>query len=305
MLMGIITIPEKLENWSTEILNELIKLSDIESETFDFKSEPTDLQTHICAMANTDGGFLVLGIEEMKSSDGKMITGFRKIGFNKGEEDQLRLKIGNSIVNIEPTPTVNLQNLVEGNKFYTILKIENTISNKPYFVKDRGQCYIRIGNSSRPASRSTILNLFSTSVEQRNNIEKLRVASRAVKESLMHIASDITSTSWDSVTKIHPIDLSVIKETVLSSEWFLIEKNMLGSHTGQTSYTTGINSILHDLELFNTYVEAYNRATSTEERRQLIGHIFPWGVGSGSHVGTTKFLDTVITATSDFLSKFK
>lgn len=302
--MGLITIPEKLEDWNIEILTELVNLSDIESETFDFKSEPNELHTHICAMANTSGGFLVLGIGEVKSSDGKKIR-FKKIGFAKGEEDQLHLKVGNSIVNIEPTPTVNLKPLVEGKKFYTILKIENTISKKPYFIKDKGQCYVRIGNSSRPASRSTILNLFSNSVEQRNNIEKLRVASAVTKETLMHIASDIGIISCDSVMKIRPVDLSLLKNSVLSSEWFLIEKNLLGSHTGQRSYTTGINSILHELERFNVYIEAYNRATNPEERRNLIGHLYPWGIGSSSHVSTTTFLDAIITATNDFLSKYK
>ena len=76
--MELSAIPEKLEDWKLEVLNELIKYPDIESETLDFKKEPSELQNHICAMANTNGGFLILGINEIRSSDSRKIIGFEK-----------------------------------------------------------------------------------------------------------------------------------------------------------------------------------------------------------------------------------
>ena len=267
--------------------------------------EPNELYNHICAMANTSGGFLVLGIGEIKSVDSKRIIGFEKIGFKNGEQECVRNEVGNSIFNIEPTPTANIEHIPDGDKFYTVIKSANEISKKPYFIKDKGQCYVRIGNSSRPASRSTILNLFSTSIEQRNNIEKLRVACALLKESLMHVASDISTIRWDSSMKIHTVDLSIMKNAILSVEWFLLEKNLMGAHTGQSSYTHGINSILHNLELFNAYADAYNRVATTEERRQLVGQLYSWTAGSGQHVSAVNFLDSVIKAANEFLSKYR
>lgn len=58
-------IPERPEDGDINIVNQLVSLKDIESESFDFKSRDIDeLYTHICAMANTAGGYLVLGVED-------------------------------------------------------------------------------------------------------------------------------------------------------------------------------------------------------------------------------------------------
>jgi hypothetical protein len=54
--VNIPTIPEKLDGWNIEKINELTKYAGIESEVFDFKKEPNELEEHICAMANTKGG---------------------------------------------------------------------------------------------------------------------------------------------------------------------------------------------------------------------------------------------------------
>ena len=63
-------IPQKLESWKFHHLKKLSYLRDIESERFDFKgSSFRDLDVDICAMANTLGGYLVLGVEENKSED--------------------------------------------------------------------------------------------------------------------------------------------------------------------------------------------------------------------------------------------
>src|SRR5690349_14071636 len=99
--MGSNIIPTNLDDWKPEILDELIKYVDIESENFDFKKEISELEIHLCAMANTSGGFLVLGIEEVKSSDSTKIISYKKTGFEKGKEDPMKLQVTNSIFNIE------------------------------------------------------------------------------------------------------------------------------------------------------------------------------------------------------------
>lgn len=305
--MDVIPLPEKLEDWSMDILNELVKLSDIESETFDFKSEPTDLHTHICAMANTNGGFLVLGINEIKSSDGRKIISFERKGFDNGEQDGLRNKIGNSIFNVEPTPTIDLKHLVDGEKFYTVIEIKNEISKKPYFIKDKGQCYVRIENSTRPASRSTIVRLFSASLEQRSSIEKLRVASGLVKEALIYASQGIqaNTTLYLSKTKISSVDLTVLRNAVLSGEWFLTENDLLGKHTSQNQYTGGINAVFYNIELLNTYVKAYNQLMSGAEKEAVMSQLSEsWGIGSLIVLNDIDILNRIIKTADEFLAKY-
>jgi hypothetical protein len=66
---------------------------------------------------------------------------------------------------VDPIPKVTLKILADGNdnnRLYPVLKIEGDEVQRPYLVKKKGpQCLVRIGASSSPASRATILYLFS------------------------------------------------------------------------------------------------------------------------------------------------
>lgn len=81
-------IPEKFNLWTIDDIDSLLNIPESESEKLDFKREVTDLTRHICAMANTSGGFIVLGIEESETGS------FKKIGFSNGDQDEIDLKIG-------------------------------------------------------------------------------------------------------------------------------------------------------------------------------------------------------------------
>ena len=157
--MSLISIPRNLQEWDIFTLNLLSKVPDIESETFDFKREPNNIHKHICAMANSRGGFLVLGFEEERKT-ASVISGFRKVGFPNGEQDRVQLKIANSISNIEPLPNVIISHIQEGVRFFTIVQIKEEKSKKPFFLRDTGQCYVRVLNSSRRISLNTIFHFF-------------------------------------------------------------------------------------------------------------------------------------------------
>jgi predicted HTH transcriptional regulator len=81
-------ILEKSNLWTIDDIDSLLNIPESESEKLDFKLEVTDLTRHICAMANTSGGFIVLGIEESETGS------FKKIGFSNGDQDEIDLKIG-------------------------------------------------------------------------------------------------------------------------------------------------------------------------------------------------------------------
>jgi len=137
-------IPNKIKSWNLETINELIKLRDIESEKFDFKGKKMgDLSTHLCAFANTHGGHIVLGADENKKNH--VLIDFKKNGFREGKEDEVKKEIRNYQVQIEPTPELKTEIIPDGEKFYVVIKIENNEIKKPYFIKEKGVCYVRIG----------------------------------------------------------------------------------------------------------------------------------------------------------------
>jgi len=302
--MEFLSLPTKPKEWTLELLEQLIKYVDIESETFDFKKEPNKLYEDICAIANTKGGFLVLGISEKRSKDKKRIIGFHKVGFKDGKQDNIRNEIGNNVVNVEPQPLVDIEHLKDEKtkRFFTVIRIDGKTTEKPYFVKGTDQCFVRIQNSSRRVGRITILNLYSANFEQQKNLENLRTACGLVKESFRHILREIHSVEPKSTMKIPLLDLTFLRNAVLSCEWFLKENNLWGEHTSQSSYTHGINSLLHDLDLLNIYIKSYDDSHDTFERGSLRSQLMSFSLGSSYEQHTLKMLDTIIFEINKFLN---
>ncbi len=299
--MGLINKPQKLEDWNLNVINELINYPDIESENFDFKKEPNELSEHICAMANTVGGFIVLGIEEEKATDGKTIIRFKKSGFRGGEQDYITRQVGNQIIVIEPTPSLNISNILDGDKFFTIIKIENENSKKPFILKDKGQCYVRIHNSSRPASRTTILKLFSSSIKEKKDVEVLKIACLITKELLLHSGETISFTNFQSSMKIPIVDLTLLRAVILKADWFLMERDLLGAHNSAGGYSSGISSTLHKIGQMNTYIKSYNMASNEIERKELKSQLTSWNSQSSELHQIRRLLEDLIKAADDFL----
>lgn len=299
--MKIPTIPKSMDEWNIEKLNELTKNVGIESEYFDFKKEPNELEEHICAMANTKGGYLVLGIEQIKSKDRKKTIRFEKRGFASGSEDGLKNRITSGVLLIEPIPDVEIEHIHEDNeeKFYTVIKIENRNSAKPYFVKSTNQCFIRINDSKIRANRSIIFNLFSFSLEQRKNIARLRSSSHLLKQELGRTIDFMESLDPRDLGNTPPVDLSFIRDAVITTESFLTENNFLNNESHDT-----FHFVFHTVELANTLITKFNTDTNTSIRtgikEMLTGgsHIYKGNLNSVS-----TFLDKVIVCADEYLSR--
>jgi predicted HTH transcriptional regulator len=112
-------------------------------------------------MANTITGILCLRVDNPKTK--RPIDVFRKNGFRIGTEDQVINSIYNFVYKVDPVPKVTHRVLTdqEANRSYVLLKIEGWESQRPYLLKDAGQIFVRIGSSTRPASRTTIANCLS------------------------------------------------------------------------------------------------------------------------------------------------
>ena len=68
-------------------------------------------------MANTLGGTIVLSIDEVKDQQGHLIK-YKKTGFANNKEDNVRNRVNNAMVNVEPIPKVSIRNVSDtNNKF--------------------------------------------------------------------------------------------------------------------------------------------------------------------------------------------
>jgi len=123
-----------LESWTIDILDELIQHPEIENETFDFKERQMgQLAQDICAMANTNGGVLTLGIAQMGS--GRNMQGFKKDGWNKGEEDAVNKTISDHVYKVQPIPKVRTLPLRDkNNKFFMLVRVDPIIMDRPHVI---------------------------------------------------------------------------------------------------------------------------------------------------------------------------
>lgn len=83
-----------------------------------------------------------------------------------------------------------------------------------FVLRNHGQCYIRVGNSSRPASRSVVLNLFGDFIERKTSARKLVAYTEILKEELINVSNDIDHAGkfWpgDAIHKIAPLNLMTV-----------------------------------------------------------------------------------------------
>src|SRR5205807_7839929 len=109
----------------------------------------------------------------------------------------------------------------------SIIKISSVDIQKPYFTKNRCQCYVRVGNTSKPASTTVVLNLLSDFTERKSSVIKLRLATNFVKESLMFTSTELESVDPSGIGKIMPVDLSVFRDSISDTEWLLSDKSQM------------------------------------------------------------------------------
>lgn len=296
-------LPENLQDWNLDIIDNLIQFKDAESENLDFKEKITDLSKHISAFANTSGGFLVFGIAPIKNSLNKTISGYKKIGFKKGKEDEISLEISNYCFSISPIPSYEIKHIIDESVFYTIIKIGNEISKKPFIVKNKGQCFIRLDSSSRPAPRSTIMILFAASIEYYRNIQNLQSSCIILKESLSNTINYLEKININDSTRPAPIDLTILRSSLLSSMEFVSENDLLGNRT-KTTIHYGITTVIDTMEQLNAQLHAYNttenQKVKDEARKIILGDT---RVLANDIRETPKTLDKIISKTREFLAK--
>jgi hypothetical protein len=127
-------------------------------------------------------------------------------------------------------------------------------------IKNRGQCYIRIGNTNQIATRSTILNVQRDLREMKSNIKKLKVVSEFFKQSFMLTISEPKNIDPDGIEKISLLDLQTLKSALIAAEGLLSKNNLLGGYSGADFkyQTIGSHYRLRELDRFTIYLNAFN-----------------------------------------------
>jgi ATP-dependent DNA helicase RecG len=115
--------------------------------------QPDDLAATIVAFANTDGGQLLLGVD-----DRGQVT-----GITEDERDRIAQAIDNvAFHNIHPPATVVLETVVSSQGQTVLIARIPKGSQRPYRT-NRGVYYIRTASGRRHASREELLRLFQAS----------------------------------------------------------------------------------------------------------------------------------------------
>lgn len=246
-----------IKEWNEHTIDMLPTAPGAESETLEYKREISrnSLPKAICAMANTSGGFIVIGIEELKNSDEEVINYVKK-GIN-GNPDELVRIINDFNSNIDPWPEIKVRDIKYKDDIYIVIQIIEQISSKPFFLKSENRCYVRISNSSRPATRHIIGNLFA-GTEYKKNISLLKSSIILLKNQLKETMYYINAISIKDLSFPAPVDLSIIKMSAVNNQEFLIENELFGEYY-DNGLSHGIVTVIQTIEKLNVYLKQYNR----------------------------------------------
>jgi hypothetical protein len=305
-------IPERLDDWNLDILNRILPLKDIEGEEFDFKGHEfdgfKDLSNDICAMANTAGGYLVLGVDSDTNQKTGYLKGYKKNGFKEGKERSVEIGINNATTSVDPYPSVHYKNIEYDKKFCPVIKVESTNRQKPYLVKGSGVCYIRAGASSSPASRSMVINLLTNYLQRRNSIVRLKAASRDLIEQIHYTSNDVkTSKPRESLSKIKPLILNFFQNAVLEADWLFLENNLYGGHTHDNAIVGGYYSFYNKLERLNLAIDTYNQPINPfsieyflQNREDIKNQLKFWHPSGQDAKDAILFLNNIVTRCDKF-----
>jgi Putative DNA-binding domain len=305
--LNVLQIPMELEIWNMAVLENLLKYREIERDSFDFKGPKlNNLESHICAMANTVTGILALGVDD-PSSDSPMVS-FTKNGFRKGTEEPTLNSINNYVAKVDPLPMVTHIVLPRETDppckdFYVILKVAGSASQRPYMIKDASKIFVRVGGSTRPGTRTTIANLFINLIEMRKQVQKLQVHSSLLRSELI-LTAQVIDTVDSNYTGIIPLlDLQTFTDSCLSADWFLSEQNLLGRVDSTGTTIRGLYVNIHELNILNTTIDIVNREQMNRGGRypNFAAALDKWKPHSGDFKNMIASLDDILIRCKKFL----
>lgn len=184
-----------------------------------------------------------------------------------------------------------------------MLKINSEEIDKPYFVKEKGVCYVRVNSSSIPASRNTILTLFSNIIKKRNDIEKLKAGINMLIEQILFTSDNIDEVNPKIIyDRIIPINLDLFKSIIISTDWFFLENKLYGGHIDK-SIESGLYYNLNKIERLNLYIDNYNQDALIKNREKIKEIIRFWKPQGSELKQVTGFFSLLESKCESYLSK--
>ena len=302
--MNLPSIPQNLNDWNMNMIDSLLNIPNIESEKLECKREINvcALSKSICAMANTRGGFILIGLGEEKMDGGKKKSGYEKLGLIS-DEDTIRQQIASATHVLDPIPEIGPKCIEEGCKRYVIIHIPEEKSKKPFFVADHG-CYVRIGSSSFPASRRVVMNLFE-GLEKKRNIASLSASLKILKVQLGATMAYLGKISCKEQTRPAPVDVKFVMADVAKNQAFLVENKLFGYVNGGY-ISRGVLKVLQAVEQLNAQIATYNSTSELDLKKKIqIMLADPTRVLSGDLYDSQSIMDEIILKCQDVIDKYE
>lgn len=251
-----------------------------ESKTLDFKREVTvdtaeklrAIVDDVVAFLNTDGGVIVVGIEEVKKGNPVL----RPL---TGDPDQIARKIQDTIVsNISPTPAsleVTTQP-VEGGFILLILIGKNSL--KPYCNKQTGRYLRRRGPKNEPVLPDA---LEALRLGQKHLVERVQALGDAEKKAI-ETNDQIVLDAPRLLISLLPFDaLAPNIPTFSLKDGMFSKKGMALPHGGYKSFEASENGHVVDAVDFNGKIHAQFLVTHDWLLHSLICHPINYEDGPG------------------------
>ena len=280
--------PMDISQWNLSDIDKLVELKYSESDTLEFKeSIPKDLEKDICGLANSSGGFIIFGLRGKDKAE-------EKVGISKTEEHDFNQKLTNKIAQIDPIPIIPpVKILEETDKFYAVLKIENTVRFKPFTIKNKGNLYVRLNGTTQPASRAIILNLFADSVERR---QRLIILKNAIEILIRDIQLRENMGNFNITKKymnnIPEVNTERLKDSIVNAGDLIFDLDETGK-VDKSSTTGGLlTTVLPKIDVLNANITSFNNnSIGSLERTNSVQVInfFSTSEAIGVIDGLTKF----------------
>jgi Putative DNA-binding domain len=172
-------IPQSLSEWNYEKIKELTDKDYLEADTFEFKlkikSRDPKLNDRVvettCAFANTAGGFIIFGINDMGNRKEERIVGLQK-------SDDLSKEFGDKIKSINPTPYYDFVNpLIQIPGKNTVLFVAQIpkSSDRPHMKADTGRFYSRTNKGNEIMNYQQVKEAFLRYEERRSKLSLLYI----------------------------------------------------------------------------------------------------------------------------------
>lgn len=220
---------------------------------------------------------MVLGIGQ-DEKNGRLR--FVKEGWTKGKEDEVNKTISDHVYQVEPIPNARFLPLddVDG-KFFMLLRVEPVIKDRPYILKGKGACYMRVGNSSFPANRDTIIALCKQTTDMITSIQMLKTITLVLGEQLNHIdeQAEIISHKRDASAYFIPeLNLEQFIQTASLSIRFMTEHDLIDSNlVSGPERRHGFYTTINHLQELNGAIKRFNSDHSSQ-RGEHFSRYYPY-----------------------------